>query len=179
MTCGEESYNDQVWLFAEEETLKEFGKKKLEDKVLLMGMRYEKKDFPRMYGLLFSIDANTVIWNNGTDEIEIDLEKIVRRPDLSKMEPAKRPVLNPALQLSFHLSLLHDIYQLYHISRKMAHLFGDFSILIPTQLRLMRFLRFINGFSNVMTHIFICKLDPFRCRICILSCFFQSLSFGK
>ena len=100
VTCGEESYNDQVWLFAEEETLKEFGKKKLEDKVLLMGMRYEKKDFPRMYGLLFSIDANTVIWNNGTDEIEIDLEKIVRRPDLSKMEPAKRPVLNPALQLS-------------------------------------------------------------------------------
>ena len=64
VTCGEESYNDQVWLFAEEETLKEFGKKKLEDKVLLMGMRYEKKDFPRMYGLLFSIDANTVIWNN-------------------------------------------------------------------------------------------------------------------
>ena len=100
VTCGEESYNDQVWLFAEEETLKEFGKKKLEDKVLLMGMRYDKKDFPRMYGLLFSIDANTVIWNNGTDEIEIDLEKIVRRPDLSKMEPAKRPVLNPALQLS-------------------------------------------------------------------------------
>ena len=100
VTCGEESYNDQVWLFAEEETLKEFGKKKLEDKVLLMGMRYEKKDFPRMYGLLFSIDANTVIWNNGTDEIEIDLEKIVRRPDLSKMEPAKRPELNPALQLS-------------------------------------------------------------------------------
>ena len=79
VTCGEESYNDQVWLFAEEETLKEFGKKKLEDKVLLMGMRYEKKDFPRMYGLLFSIDANTVIWNNGTDEIEIDLEKIVRK----------------------------------------------------------------------------------------------------
>lgn len=53
-----------------------------------------------MYGLLFSIDANTVIWNNGTDEIELDLEKIVRRPDLSKMEPAKRPVLNPSLQLS-------------------------------------------------------------------------------
>jgi len=39
VTCGEESYNDQVWLFAEEETLKEFGKKKLEDKVLLMAKR--------------------------------------------------------------------------------------------------------------------------------------------
>ena len=33
VTCGEETYNDQVWFFAEEETLKEYGKKKLEDKV--------------------------------------------------------------------------------------------------------------------------------------------------
>ena len=115
VTCGEETYNDQVWFFAEEETLKEYGKKKLEDKillmgmryekkledkVLLMGMRYEKKDFPRMYGLLFSIGVNSVIWNNGADEIEIDLEKIVRKPDLSQMEPAKRPLINPTLQLS-------------------------------------------------------------------------------
>ena len=100
VTCGEETYNDQVWFFAEEETLKEYGKKKLEDKILLMGMRYEKKDFPRMYGLLFSIGVNSVIWNNGADEIEIDLEKIVRKPDLSQMEPAKRPLINPTLQLS-------------------------------------------------------------------------------
>ncbi|MDE8682893.1 SseB family protein, partial [Blautia schinkii] len=62
-----------------------------------MGMRYEKKDFPRMYGLLFSISVNSVILNNGADEIEIDLEKIVRKPDLSQMEPAKRPLINPTL----------------------------------------------------------------------------------
>ena len=31
VTCGEETYNDQVWFFAEEETLKEYGKKKLEE----------------------------------------------------------------------------------------------------------------------------------------------------
>ena len=30
VTCGEETYNDQVWFFAEEETLKEYGKKKLD-----------------------------------------------------------------------------------------------------------------------------------------------------
>ena len=95
VTCGEETYNDQVWLFADEEKAKEFGKKKLDDKMLLMGMRYEKKDFPRMYGLMFAIGVNSVIWNNGTDEIEIDLEKIVKRPDFSKVEPAKRPMINP------------------------------------------------------------------------------------
>lgn len=100
VTCGEETFNDQVHLFAEEEDLKEFGKKKLEEKILLMGMKYEKKDFPRMYGLLFSIGANTVIWNNGTEEIELDLERIVKKPDLSQVEPNKRPLINPTLQLS-------------------------------------------------------------------------------
>ena len=53
VTCGEESFNDQAWFFTEEEAIKEFGKKKVEEKILLMGMRYEKKDFPKMYGLLF------------------------------------------------------------------------------------------------------------------------------
>ena len=100
VTCGEETYNDQVWFFADEESVKEFGKKKLEEKVLLMGMKYEKKDFPRMYGLMFAIGANSVIWNNGTEEIEIDLERIVRKPDLSQIEPAKRPLINSTLQLS-------------------------------------------------------------------------------
>ena len=69
VTCGEESFNDQAWFFTEEEAIKEFGKKKIEEKVLLMGMRYEKKDFPKMY-------------------------------DLSKVEPQKRPLINPTLQLS-------------------------------------------------------------------------------
>ena len=100
VTCGEETYNDQVWFFADEESVKEFGKKKLEEKVLLMGMKYEKKDFPKMYGLMFAIGANSVIWNNGTEEIEIDLERIVRKPDFSQVEPAKRPLINSTLQLS-------------------------------------------------------------------------------
>lgn len=43
VTCGEETFNDQVWFFAEEEGVKEFGQKKLEEKILLMGMKYEKK----------------------------------------------------------------------------------------------------------------------------------------
>ena len=100
VTCGEESFNDQAWFFTEEEAIKEFGKKKVEEKILLMGMRYEKKDFPKMYGLLFSIGVNTIIWNDGGEQMEIDLEKIVRKPDLSKVEPQKRPLINPTLQLS-------------------------------------------------------------------------------
>ena len=67
VTCDEESFNDQAWVFSTEEGIKEFGKKKLEDKILLMGMKYEKKDFPRFYGTLYAIGVNTVIWADGEE----------------------------------------------------------------------------------------------------------------
>lgn len=100
VTCDEESFNDQVWVFATEEEIKEFGKKKLEDKILLAGMRYEKKDFPRFYGTLYAIGVNSVIWNDGAEKVEVELEKIAKQADMSKVEPAKRPLFNPSLQLS-------------------------------------------------------------------------------
>lgn len=100
VTCDEESYNDQAWVFATEEEIKEYGKKKLEDKILLMGMRYEKKDFPRFYGTLYTIGVNSVVWVDGENQIEVELEKIARQADMSKLEPEKRPLFNASLQLS-------------------------------------------------------------------------------
>ncbi len=98
--CDEESYNDQAWIFATEEGIKEFGKQLLEDKILLMGMRYEKKDYPRLYGTLYAIGVNSVVWVDGEDKIEVDLPDIAKQADMSKLEPEKRPLLNPTLQLS-------------------------------------------------------------------------------
>lgn len=100
VSCDEETFNDQAWIFATEEEIKEFGKKKLEKKILLMGMRYEKKDFPRFYGTLYAIGVNSVIWNDGEEHVEVEIEKIAKQADFSKLEPAKRPLLNPTLQLS-------------------------------------------------------------------------------
>ena len=98
--CDEESYNDQAWIFSTEEQIKEFGKQLLEDKILLMGMRYAKKDYPRLYGTFYAIGINSVVWVDGEDKIEIDLPDIAKQADLSKLEPAQRPLLNPTLQLS-------------------------------------------------------------------------------
>ena len=100
VTCGEESFNDQAWFFTEEEAIKEFGKKKVEEKILLMGMRYEKKDFPRLYGTLYAIGVNSVIWTDGDKQIEVEIQRIASQRDMSKIEPAKRPLLNPSLELS-------------------------------------------------------------------------------
>ena len=100
VTCAEETYNDQAWIFSTEDEIKEFGKKLLQDKVLLMGMRYDKKDFPRFYGILYAIGVNTVLWNEGEEQVEVEIESVARQADLSKIEPAKRPLFNPSLQLS-------------------------------------------------------------------------------
>lgn len=98
--CDEETYNDQAWLFSTEEGIKAFGKKMIENKILLMGMKYEKKDYPRLYGTFYAIGVNTVVWVDGEDQIEIDLPDIAKQTDMSQIEPAKRPLLNPTLELS-------------------------------------------------------------------------------
>ena len=63
-------------------------------------MKYEKKDFPRFYGTLYAIGVNTVIRADGEDRTEVDLTDIAKQADLSKLEPAKRPLFNSTLQLS-------------------------------------------------------------------------------
>lgn len=100
VVCDEETYNDQVWIFSTEEGIKEYGKKLLDDKILLMGMRYEKKDYPRLYGTFYALGVNSVVWVDGEEKMEVDLPDIAKQADMSKIEESKRPLLNPTLQLS-------------------------------------------------------------------------------
>lgn len=93
-----------MWVFATEEEIKAFGKKKLEDKILLMGMKYEKKDYPRFYGTLYAIGVNSVVWVDGENQIEVELTRIARQADFSQLEPKKQPLLIPLF--SFPVSIL-------------------------------------------------------------------------
>ena len=49
---------------------------------------------------MYAIGVNTVIWADGEDRTEVDLTDIAKQADLSKLEPAKRPLFNSTLQLS-------------------------------------------------------------------------------
>ena len=100
VTCDEETFNDQARIFATEEEIKEYGKQLLEDKILLMGMKYEKKDYPRLYGTLYAIGVNSVLWIDGENQIEVELERIATQRDMSQIDPSRRPLLNPSLELS-------------------------------------------------------------------------------
>ncbi len=99
VTCDEESYNDQVWIFASEEGLKKFAQEKFKEKILLAGTRFEKKDLNRLYATLYAIDANAIVYVKGDEQVEVELTAVARQADFSKMEESHRPLFNPALQL--------------------------------------------------------------------------------
>ena len=100
VTCDEESFNDQAWIFSAEEEIKAFGEKLLGEKTLIMGMRFEKKNFPQLFGILYGIGVNSIVWNENGEKAEVELDQIAKQKDLSKVEKEKRPLLNPTLQLS-------------------------------------------------------------------------------
>ena len=56
--------------------------------------------FRKFYGTLYGIGVNSVVWNDGEEQIEVELSHIAKQADHSQLEPAKRPLLNPTLQLS-------------------------------------------------------------------------------
>lgn len=83
MKCDEETYNDQAWIFSRRRNQR-IRQKMLEERFLLMGMKFTKKDYPRLYGTFYAIGVNTVVWVDGEDKIEIDLPDIAKQADMSK-----------------------------------------------------------------------------------------------
>ena len=100
VTCDEETFNDQAWIFAREEDLKEFGKSEAEKKNPIAGMKYDRKNYPQLYGLLHAIGVNAVVFQDGQGSCEVELDEIAKAQDVSKLPPEKRPLFNPSLQLS-------------------------------------------------------------------------------
>lgn len=100
VSCDEETFNDQVRIFATEKLLQEFGKKLAAEKTAIRGVVLETKNFPVFYGTLFTIGVNSVVWVEDGGELEVELTDFVRQPDYSKQPPEKQPLLNPSLQLS-------------------------------------------------------------------------------
>ena len=93
VTCDEETFNDQVWFFASEAGLKQFGEQKIKERIPLAGVKVERKNFNRFFSTLAAIDVNEVVWVEGEEKIGIDLTQIVH------LDPKKQQLFNPSLQL--------------------------------------------------------------------------------
>ena len=93
VTCDEETFNDQVWFFASEKGLQQFGQQKMKERIPLAGMKVERKNFNRFFSTLAAIDVNEVVWVEEDEKVGIELEQIVR------LDPRKKQLFNPSLQL--------------------------------------------------------------------------------
>lgn len=99
-TCDEETFNDQVWIFTEQEKLQEFAKEYAKKKMPLMGVKVKKNEALMFYMNLFSMGINEIVFQDGEIQHKLELTKVVRMPDYEKLPEKKRPVLNPQLMLS-------------------------------------------------------------------------------
>ena len=101
VVCDPDTFDDQIWVFDNEQQLKEFAKPYLEKKVLINGSKIMNKDFLNFFSSLYFIGVNQLVCVNGTEEnVRIELSELVNPPDYSKMKPESRPIMNPGLQLT-------------------------------------------------------------------------------
>ena len=99
-TCDEETYNDQVWIFTEQDKVQEFAKSYTEKKILLMGVKVKKEEAPMFYMNLFAMGINEIVFQDGDHQHKLELTSVVKIPDYNKLPERQRPILNPQLQLS-------------------------------------------------------------------------------
>ena len=101
ITCDEETFNDQVWIFTTEDKAKEFGEKRRdEEKDLLMIVRLENKQLLGFYSGLYLVGVNEIVFVEEEMTTKIPLDKLVIQPDYSKLPKEKQPLVNPQMHLT-------------------------------------------------------------------------------
>ncbi|MDD3278554.1 MAG: SseB family protein [Lachnospiraceae bacterium] len=112
--CDAETFDDQVYVFSDQEKMNAFAKNLTDQKIGLTGVKIPKERFLSFYNTLFAIGVNALMFQEGDAVTRIQLEELAQKPDMEKMEQEKVPVLNPTLQLS-------TIYFLQELRRPVEH----------------------------------------------------------
>lgn len=100
VTCDQETFNDQVRVYTDQDATKKFGEEMLKEKVLLMGSKVPTAGFPKLYGIFHSIGVNEVVLVHEGEETKVELSDVAVMKDFSDMPKEKAPLFNPTLQLS-------------------------------------------------------------------------------
>ena len=97
--CDETTYDDQAFLFSQEEDAKEFCGKLNENSFPSMVLKVERDQMQKFYTGLYLTGVNRVAFHNGTGFSYLPLEAIVtlKLPEQGEKTP---PVMNTALQLT-------------------------------------------------------------------------------
>lgn len=100
VTCDEETFMDQVWMYTYPEGVQEFAKKYEDKKIPFKGAIIKREHSAEFFLELHSMGVNEIVLCNGKTENKLELEKMGVFPDYSKLPEGQRPIFNPELQLS-------------------------------------------------------------------------------
>lgn len=106
VVCNEETFDDESFLYTEEEKAVEMAKALNEEKKAAVALKVEKKDLLRTLSGFFTYGINMLVFRAGEEEYRFQLTELIKRPDFSKIPKEKRPMgmveplENPQLQLS-------------------------------------------------------------------------------
>ena len=98
--CDPVSYADQVWIFADEEGLKEFIGRFAGKKLPLQGAVIKKPQFTGFFGSLLHIGVTEIVFTENGADISIPIGQFVAFKDMSAVPAALRPLENPQLMLT-------------------------------------------------------------------------------
>lgn len=98
--CDPETFNDQVWIFAEQKDVRAFAEEYEKKGVPIALIQIPNEQFLRFYSMLYNLGVNEVVVTDEEGVHVSALDKIVTRPDYSSLPKEKVPISNPGLQLS-------------------------------------------------------------------------------
>ena len=100
LVCDEESGEDQVFLFAEEDRAKDAVRSFGNYNYLLHIVRIEKRAMPVFFSSLYALGADTVVVQDEGAPVSVKLETLSKRPDIEQLRGDKIPRANPELQIT-------------------------------------------------------------------------------
>ncbi|MDY2937309.1 MAG: SseB family protein [Fusicatenibacter sp.] len=98
--CDPETYDDQIYLFTEEENAKEFAKSYVEKNIPLLTVKVLQNQMANFFLGLYAEGVNMLIYHDGVATNRLDLEKVFPKPNEEKIAKEPLPMLNPGLQLT-------------------------------------------------------------------------------
>lgn len=99
VACDQETFDDQVYIFAEEKDADEWAKAQAEEKIAINTAKVEKGQMLMFYTSLYLIGANRLVFHNGAGSSYLPLDQVVT---INEKEDEKNglPQRNTTLQLT-------------------------------------------------------------------------------
>ena len=112
--CDPVSFEDQVWIFSDEDGFREFAERFAAKKLPLRGLSVQKNNYPAFFSSLIPIGITEVVFTENGASAKIPLDQFVKKQDKSNVPILRRPLENPSLQLT-------GIYLMQEVKRQVPN----------------------------------------------------------